>query len=345
MTHSPAATRERAPDPAFAARLFDLVQAPLRWQLIEIGLTLDLFDRLPTARTAADMARELDLDPRRLALVLDGLSALGALGKQDGHYALTAEGAAYLSSAGPLSLRPMLLNLASRRHAALADLLTEPPPPPLDMSDPAFWTRAAANLRAFHRAMALPVMLEALEGLASWPRARRVLDLGAGSDVLARAIVARSPEKTVTILDLPPLAAALAEGVAADGLEDRIIVRAGDYNTADLGQGHDVAWASMTLYYAHDLEALCARVGAALAPGGVFVSFHEGLTDERTQPELHVVGRLTTALRGPNLSFDHGRIASALRRAGFARVDSHPVATPFGLMHLDVGWKTPPAGP
>lgn len=37
-------------------------------------------------------------------------------------------------------------------------------------------------------------------------------------------------------------------------------------------------------------------VGRALAPGGVFVSFHEGLSDERTAPEPHVIGRLMPAL-------------------------------------------------
>jgi len=75
----------------------------------------------------------------------------------------------------------------------------------------------------------------------------------------------------------------------------------------------------------------------ALAPGGVFVSLHKGLTAERTQPETHIVGRLAVALRGQGRSFDQGVIAAALSAAGFASVDSRDVATAFGPFRLDCG--------
>ncbi|MBK1665248.1 methyltransferase [Rhodospirillum rubrum] len=329
------------PDSAFAAMLFDLLQAPLRWHLIDLGLTLGVFDRLSARPSAATLAADLGLDARRLALVLDGLCAMGALTKRAGRYGLSAEGATYLASDGPLSLRPMLAGLSWLRHSSLADLLTAPVPPPLDMGDPAFWDRAGGSLRSFHRALAVPVMVACLESLPAWPTARRFLDLGAGSDILARTLAARRADLAVTVFDLPPLAERIAATLADDGLAARIEVRAGDYNDADLGQGYDIIWASMTLYYARDLEALASRIRDALAPGGIFVSFHEGLTDERTRPEAHVVGRLATALRGQDLSFDAGRITSALERAGFIDVTSRTVETPFGPLRLEVGTRKP----
>jgi len=325
------------PDPAFAATLFDLLQAPIRWQLIDLGLTLDLFDRLAAPRSAGDLAAEVGVDAARLALVLDALCAMGAVTKTGGLYGLTPNGAAYLTSDGAFSVRDMLVGLSWLRHSTVGDLLRAETPPPLDMSDPAFWDRSVANLRSFHRSMGAAVMIDCLESLPVWPSARRMLDLGAGSEVLARTVAERRPDMAVTLVDLPPPAARITEALAGAGLAERVNVRVGDYNTADLGSGYDIAWASMTLYYARDLEALCRRVREALAPGGVFVSLHEGLTDDRTQPESHVVGRLATALRGQDLSFNAGRIADAMRGAGFVGVDSRPVETPFGSMWLDVG--------
>ncbi len=68
----------------------------------------------------------------------------------------------------------------------------------------------------------------------------------------------------------------------------------------------------------------------------MFVSFHEGLADERTAPETHVIGRLMPALRGQDVSFDLGRIAEAARQAGFLRIESRPVETAFGPMWADI---------
>ncbi len=117
----------------------------------------------------------------------------------------------------------------------------------------------------------------------------------------------------------------------------RVAVIAGDFNDTEWGGGYGVIWASLTLSCARDLVALLAKARQTLAPGGVFVSLHEGLTAERTQPETHVVGRLAAALHGQGRSFDPGTIAAALSAAGFARVDSRDVATAFGPFRLDCG--------
>lgn len=327
----------------FATTLFSLMHDWPRWQLIEVGLKLKIFDRLPTPRSAEDLAADLDLDAGRLGLVLDGLCALGALAKQDGHYSLTDGGATYLSTDGPLSLRPMLSWVPWMRHRDIGALLrSKEAAPSMDMSDPAFWGRAVASLRAFHRAVGVAGAIDCLESLPIWPRARRFLDMGAGSEVLALTVAERRPDMAVTLLDLPPCAAQMTKALAEAGpFGSRVSVISGDYNDADLGEGYDVIWASLTLYYARDLDAVLTRVRRALAPGGVFVSHHEGLTAERTQPAIHVVNRLITALSGQDVSFDAGEIAASMLRAGFAGVDSRSVETAFGPMVLDIGRTEP----
>ncbi|CAO3450619.1 hypothetical protein [Azospirillum argentinense] len=321
------------------ARLFDLIQAPLRWQLLAAGLEFGLFDRLAEPATAADLAASLSLDAGRLGHVLDALTAMDLLVKSEGRYRLTEEAAPYLLSDGERSLRDLLTTLPRVRHGDVSALLrAETGDAPLDMAAPEFWDRSAFSLRAFHRGMGTAAMAAVLDDLPEWPSARSFLDIGAGSETLALTVAERRPDMRVALVDLPPMAARISGRLAVAGpAGQRVAVIAGDFNDADLGGGYDVIWASLTLYYARDLVALLAKVRRALAPGGVFVSLHEGLTAERTQPETHVVGRLVAALRGQDRSFDRGAIAAALSAAGFARVESRDITTAFGPFRLDCG--------
>lgn len=331
-------------DTTLPARLFDLIQAPLRWQLLAVGLEFDLFDRLTAPATAQELATRLSLaglslDARRLAAVLDGLAAMDLLVKTDGRYHLAAAVAPYLSADGERSLRDLLTTLPRVRHGDVAALLRgEDAGPPLDMAAPEFWDRSAFSLRAFHRGMGAGAMTGILESLPEWPAARRFLDVGAGSETLALMVAERRPDMAAALVDLPPMAARITERLKGAGPAGRrTTVIAGDYNDVDWGGGYDVIWASLTLYYARDLVALLTKARRALAPGGVFASLHEGLTAERTRPETHVVGRLVASLRGQNRSFDQGTIAGALSAAGFTQVESRDIDTPFGPFRLDCG--------
>lgn len=323
------------------AYLFDLVQAPIRWQVVRAAIVLGVFDLPPQGGTATEAAERMGLDVERAALFLDALAAMGLMTKTEGIYRPEETAAAFLSSASPTSMARSLLQLGGLRHAGLErlpDLLRGAPAAraDLDLADPEFWRRAVASLRAFHRGLGCPAMLEILETLPEWPGAHRFLDIGAGSETLCLAVKARRPELAATLFDLPGGAARISADLAAAGQAGAVEIRPGNYNTDDFGAEYDVIWASMTLYYAENLVDVLRRIRRALAPGGVFVSFHEGLTDERTAPEPHVIGRLMPALRGQDVSFDLGAIVDAARSAGFARVESRTVETAFGPMRADI---------
>lgn len=322
------------------ARLFDLIQAPLRWQLLKTGLDFGLFDHLSEPAGAKDVAAVLGVDARRTELVLDALCSMEFLEKHQGRYVLTPEAAPYLSGSGPLSFKATLNSLSAFRHGDIGALLRGDASPlaPPDMTDPAFWARSADSLRAFHQAMAADTALSLLETLPEWPDVHRFLDLGAGSEVLATRILHRRPDMRVSIFDLPPMAGIIRAALEPDdGSSPAIEILSGDYNDAPLGADYDIIWAAMTLYYARDLVGFLSKIRDALSEKGFFISFHEGLCAERTAPESHVVGRLIPALQGQDRSFSQGEIAAALEKAGFSRVDSRTVETPFGSMQLDIG--------
>lgn len=323
------------------AFLFDLVQAPIRWQVVRAAIVLGVFDLPTDGFSAAEVAERLGLDAERAALFLDALTAMGLMNKVSGRYRPVPDAVACLSSASPTSLARSLLQLGGLRHAGLErlpDLLRGEGAAraDLDLGDPEFWRRAVASLRSFHRGLGRAAMLEVLESLPEWPGARRFLDIGAGSETLCLAVKERRPEMAVTLFDLPGGAARIAADLAAARQADLLEIRPGNYNADDFGEAYDVIWASMTLYYAEDLTGVLRRIRRALAPGGVFVSFHEGLTAERTAPETHVIGRLMPALRGQDVSFDLGHIAETACAAGFERIESFEVNTAFGPMRADL---------
>jgi SAM-dependent methyltransferase len=244
-----------------------------------------------------------------------------------------------VQSDGEKSMGELILPLSKTRHDDLEQLLRgDKNSTPLDMNREEHWDGAAKSLLAFHRSVAGGQMFACLRELPEWETARHVLDIGAGSSILAQKIVAAHPGHYVTIVDLPPLAQRMAQEQLADfPARDRITVMAGDFNQVDLPENQDVIWASMTLYYARDLEAVLRRCRKALAPGGVFVSFHEELYHERTLPEPHIVGRLIPAMKGNDASFDKDQIAQAMRAAGFASISVRMVQTAVGPMAVTVG--------
>lgn len=323
-----------------AARLYDLMAAPIRWQLVQTAFAEHLFDHLRAPTGAEAIADKLGLDVRRTELVLDALTAMGLIEKKAGKYQIPPAYTGLLCTDGAQSLSPLMTWLPKLRHGGLDQLPDvlhggDGGLPLLDLSDPAHWQKSVSSLRSFHRALALPVMLEILEHLPEWPVAKRFLDLGAGSEVLCSALAKRRSDLNISLFDLPPSAAILAEHLKQSG-ESRVQVLAGDYNRDTLGGPYDVIWCGMTFYYAApDLASLLRRIRMVLSPGGVLISFHEGVLGERTVPEAHVVGRLMPALRGTDVSFAAGDIAEAMAQAGFTNIESRNQPTPFGDMRLD----------
>ncbi|MDY6851998.1 MAG: methyltransferase, partial [Thermodesulfobacteriota bacterium] len=154
------------------------------------------------------------------------------------------------------------------------------------------------------------------------------------------AVAAEHPSMKGVLFDRPPVAE-VAEGLFKKfGLEDRMTAVGGDYFIDSIGDGYDLVLAIATLNFTrHDIDPVMTKIHDALNPGGVFISFHDGLTHERTKPEVMVLPGLATSLRGMDMGLDQGFLAEAMLRAGFKSVRSRTVDTGFGPMDLDIGRK------
>ncbi len=112
--------------------------------------------------------------------------------------------------------------------------------------------------------------------------------------------------------------------IAEYGMQARVTVCPGDYNTDAIGQGYDFIWAGSTLNFARpDLGSVMAKIYHALNPGGVFINCSEGLTHESTCPEFFVISTMAWAMHNsPFKPFDQGIVADAMLATGFRSVRS-----------------------
>lgn len=327
--------------PSFAP-LADWLIGPVRMAVLDAAITLGVADILAETNDPEAIAARLGAHPGNTRHFLDALTALGLAEKKQGRYANTALAAWYLRRGSPTYLGDLVDNLKKiqlRNLPRLVELITSGPPSLARedrLDDEAHWTRSARALACYQKAGLADLAADIVEALPESPKLRRLLDLGGGPGVVGLTILARHPGMRGALCDLPPVLEVAREEIEAAGMAGRVALYPGDYNTTDFGSGYDLVWASHNLYYAKDLQGFLGRILDALHPGGIFISFHEGLTEERTKPEFSVLSRLSLSLEGQDVSFEAGQIARTALAAGFATVETSVRDIPMGAVQVDI---------
>ncbi|MGI8828968.1 MAG: methyltransferase [Candidatus Limnocylindria bacterium] len=104
--------------------------------------------------------------------------------------------------------------------------------------------------------------------------ATTMLDIGGSHGYLSVALCRRHPDLRSVVLDLPEAVEQAAPLLAAQGMGDRVVHRAGDALTEDLGsEQYDLILAFSLVHHfdADTNRALAVRCARALRPGGMFV--------------------------------------------------------------------------
>ena len=325
--------------------LYRSLYAPVRSKLLLAAIELKIFDGLSRHSSAEAVARAIGAHLRNTEIFLDGLVACDFLEKRNSLYRNTSASQAFLVEGGPTYLGTVLTDSSKMLLAGLDDLpglIREGPPTPskdADISSEDVWVHFAKSMANYERVAAQQVV-KVISGLQEFPSLGRMLDLGGGPGIYGIAIVSGHPNMKGVIFDRPAVVKVAESFIKEYELEDRMDVMGGDYFHDSIGGGYDLIWACATLnFYKDDLDSLMQKIHSALNPGGVFVSFQDGLTRERTKPSEMVLGMLSSALIGQDLGFDQGFIADSMLRVGFKSVCSRTLNTPGGPMDLDIGRK------
>jgi len=142
---------------------------------------------------------------------------------------------------------------------------------------------------------------------------RSVLDVGGGSGVMSLALARKHPDITACVLDISPVCRVARKIIRAEGLADRVKVRAGDMNE-DLPEGYEVVMFcdvgridDRALNLAHD----------RLPQGGMLVLVDRYLSTDGTEP-LDRLLRQFVSTSFPDETWR--QMVERVRTAGFATV-------------------------
>ena len=142
--------------------------------------------------------------------------------------------------------------------------------------------------------------------------APRILDLGAGTGLLAGMLLRRWPRARLVLVDLSPEMLAQARRRFV-GRRRQVEIRGADYLVDDLGGPYDAVVSALSIHHlAHGAKrALFRRAFAALRPGGWFVDADNVLAPT---PALAASDRARWISRVRESGISGADLAAALRR-------------------------------
>jgi SAM-dependent methyltransferase len=303
--------------------LRDAIMAYRLPRVLIAALELNLFTAIGTdAWTIPDLARDVKVSERGLAILCRNLAMAGVLKKKGETYTNSRLGATVLNAHHP-AYRGDYLHLITSHWAEWGRLLESVKsglPLNHDKPDEPDYRRRF-TWAMHHRTLETAPKIAAQINLRG---ARTLLDLGGGPGTYAMAFLAKNPTLLATVCDRPVALDVAKEIASTHKAGARLSYLPLDVMTEDIPGTYDVIWYSNVLhiYSPKDNQALFRRALASLNPGGrlliqdAFLDDRKGLFPE--EASLFAVSMLLFTERGNTYSAAETRVW--LTDAGFERI-------------------------
>ncbi len=244
---------------------------------------LKIFDELKQPVKAREVAENRNLDPEACERLLNALTSLEIITKENNHYHLPPASQEFLVTGGSHSMQQWI-QLSADLYPVWGQLSTFIKSGILIKSIMEMLGADPHKMRAFTDAM----HDKALN--ATWKIAREVpvgdakkmLDVGGGPGTYALEWCKLHPHLKATVFDIPPVLEVTKNYIEKYGLEERVDTQPGNFQKDDLGDSqYDlVLMANILHMYDADMGiALVTKAVKALQPGGRIV-LHGFCTDE-----------------------------------------------------------------
>lgn len=269
--------------------LAEIFQLGYYWEtkILLTAVKLDVFSAIDGARkTARDIATRIRADESTLTLLLNALVALRLLSKEGERYANSSAALTHLVRHAPQYIgHLLLLHDAEWDNWGKLEQTIRTGQRTVDRhvfeTDPELGSNVLAVLHRIGQQSG-PAFAKRLHLDGPF----RMLDLGGGAGTNAIAFCQVYPELTATIFDLPATLKLTEKTVKEAGLESRITLLAGNFNTDPLGGPYDVVLMSDILHYqTYEINsALVGKVFAHLGPRGRLIIKDRFLDERGTGP-------------------------------------------------------------
>ena len=297
-------------------------------QAILAAHEMGLFDALgDNSLSSGDLAHQMKVSKRGLAILLDGLVSLGLIRKEDQLYSNTSTGLKHLIKNGDDYRGATLDHMTRMRDMWLRlDEAVETGTSPRKPEESLVHNRK--RNRSFILAMkdlGTPNAKIIADNLDLSPY-KYLLDLGGGPGSYSMEIIRKFPNIKSTLVDLPLTLEVAKEVITSCQMEEKVTLKSADfYNdpSADIGSKYDLALLSNILHIEgiNENERLLKRVYSSMAEKGMII-IHETLIDEeRVSPPdraLFAVNMLIHTERGNCYTINE--IKDWLEAAGFSGV-------------------------
>ena len=241
-------------------------------EVILVATEQGLFDALRDGPLdAVGVAERAGTDPKATEKLLNLLTSMRYLRWADGRFRLGRMARRFLLADSPHSARDMVLmkRLELKWIGAIGDFLRSGEP--LDVHG----TMTEHDWGLYQKGMRTQAGLAAGEATRRTPvpkGARDMLDIGGSHGYFSVALCRRHPGLRAVVLDLPEAVEHAAPILAREGMGDRVVHRAGNALTEDLGErAYDLVliWSLVHHFDDETNRELVARAARALRPGGV----------------------------------------------------------------------------
>jgi SAM-dependent methyltransferase len=238
------------------------------------GSRLGVFEALKDRPlTAAEVAARCGGQPRAMAKLLNALAGCGYLRIDGGRYTLPPFVRKWLLKESPQSLHDkMLMQFFEWEFLEhLGDFVRTGKPLDLHTS------LSTEDWGLYQRGMRATASTWATEVGKRTPvpkGAKDMLDIGGSHGLLSVAICRRHSGLSSVVLDLPEAIEHAAPLLAREEMSSRVVHRAGNALTEDLGvEAWDLVFVSSLVHHFDDAtnRALAKRIARSLRPGGIFV--------------------------------------------------------------------------
>ncbi len=306
--------------------LAEIFQIGYYWEtkILLTAIKLDLFSALDgRSDSPSDLAHRLSLDERALSLVLHALAGMRILTKHEGCFANTGVARKHLVKVSPDYVGHLLVLHDSEwmNWGKLEETVrtgVSPVRQHVFETNPEMGANVLAVLDRIGRGsggnFAKFLQLDGVE---------RMLDVGGGAGTNAIAFCREYPRLHATVFDLPSTLRVTERSIKEAGLEDRIAVMPGNFNTDSLGGLYDLVLLSDVLHYqdAETNAGLVRKACAHLTDTGRLVIKDRFLDPDQTSPAwttAFAVHILVNTEEGA--CFTTQEAMAWMTRAGFASV-------------------------
>ena len=299
---------------------------------LHAGIRLDIFTVLSTDQlTTEEVAQRLNGDKRGVTMLLNALTAMDLLVRDNDRYSNTPAAASFLSKDSRRYIGHIIMHhqqlMASWSQLDVAVRTGAPVRAKKASQSDEEWRESF--LMGMHNmaTMMAPMLIKKIDLSGR----RHLLDLGGGPGTYAINFCLNNSQLNATVYDLPssrPFAERIIEEFDLTG---RINFMDGNYLQDGIEGVYDVAWLSHILHAEgpEDCQKIIRKAVSALEPGGMII-VHDFLLNNTMDgplfPALFSLNMLLGTHAGQ--SYSDQQIMDMLARAGVNKIQRLPVRTP-----------------